>query len=740
VTPERWAEIKELFAQAMERPLGERARFVDQACSDDAELRDEVASLLAAADGADSLPGARAAIGAAGRAVRAGAGMTSMHADPVEPDLALHSVLETALGQQYEIVRSLGHGGMGAVYLARERALDRFVAIKVLRADLAAAQDGRERFRREARIAAQLSHPGILPLHTFGEVAGIWYFVMGYVRGVSLAERLRVEGRLPSAEAHRILAELADALVAAHRHGVVHRDIKPANVLLDEETGRAVLADFGIAKVEGAGDSLTATGVVIGTPSYMSPEQSLGAHDVDERSDIYSLGAVGYTMLAGREPFAGTHVDGLVYRRLSQEPPPLHSVAPAAPADLVAIVSRALARDPALRWPTAHALRDALARAAGDPAALLPESVRELPTFGPYALLWAGIWTLLALRPFRSLGDRALLLFIALLVPVGLMVHVWNVAGEGLSPRELARVAFWPPEWWGMWWPRALRRPTDLWSRLPRPARVARAVLSAFLVALPGMILMREWVEAVTGTRPPATGMGWFAMVEAVIIVGAAAVMAWALAWGRRSGLAWAATMRVLFGATVPSSWWSTPPVSQLLAPSSRGVRPPDRDVPADHRRALGELVTQLPPAVFELGARIMAAARRTTDALELCDSEVASLSPHAGTGELDRLSAQLGALEGGGTGTSAEQHELTELVRRQLEVVRRIRVRCELVSQRRTRLLNQLRGLWTQAVQLREALEVGDSVPTGLSERIDALCGEIDRELASEPASVMSP
>jgi serine/threonine-protein kinase len=178
---------------------------------------------------------------------------------------------------------------MGAVYLARERSLERFVAIKVLRPELAEAHDGRERFRREARIAAQLSHPGIVPLHTFGEVGGIWYFVMGYVRGTSLAERLRLEGHIPVDEAHRILTELADALASAHRSGVVHRDIKPANILLDADSGRAVLADFGVAKVGAGDEQLTATGVVIGTPHYMSPEQVLGAHAVDERSDIYSL-------------------------------------------------------------------------------------------------------------------------------------------------------------------------------------------------------------------------------------------------------------------------------------------------------------------------------------------------------------------------------------------------------------------------------------------------------------------
>src|SRR3954462_11864443 len=288
-------------------PMADRAAFVDQAAGDDVELRREVLSLLAVSDGtADGLHPGRLVIDA---------------------DRALHALLATALGQQYEIVRPLGRGGMGAVYLARERALERFVAIKVLRPDLAAAPDSRERFRREARVAAQLSHAGILPLHTFGEVSGIWYFVMGYVRGVSLGERLHIEGRLPGEEAQRILVELASALEHAHAHGVIHRDIKPANVLLDEQTGHAMLADFGISKVHGAGDSLTGTGVIIGTPHYMSPEQSLGAPSVDERSDIYSLGAVAYTMLAGREPFADSKPNEMVFRRLSEDPMPVTTLA-----------------------------------------------------------------------------------------------------------------------------------------------------------------------------------------------------------------------------------------------------------------------------------------------------------------------------------------------------------------------------------------------------------------------------
>ena len=254
MTPERWQRVKELFSRASALPVEQRSAFVARACDGDAELRDEVSSLLRASEGGDSLPAARVAIAASAL---------------LDRDASLRATLESALGQQYEIIRPLGHGGMGTVYLARERALERFVAIKVLRPELAEAQEGRERFRREARVAAQLSHPGIVPLHTFGEVGGLWYFVMGYVRGVTLAERLRVERRLPSTDAQRMLVDLADALECAHRSGVIHRDIKPANILIDAESGRAVLADFGIAKVQDESDSLTATGMIVGTPSFM---------------------------------------------------------------------------------------------------------------------------------------------------------------------------------------------------------------------------------------------------------------------------------------------------------------------------------------------------------------------------------------------------------------------------------------------------------------------------------------
>lgn len=680
MTPERWKQIKGIVAEALEMPRDEQDAYVAQTCAGDAELRAEVESLLAAAEDTGSFPAARVAIAT----------------------IAEQSILEAALGQQYEIVRQLGRGGMGAVYLARERALERFVAIKVLRPDLADAHEARERFRREARIAAQLSHPGILPLHTFGEVAGLWYFVMGYVRGVTLGERLRAEGRLPSGEAHRILAELADALECAHRNGIIHRDIKPSNILLDEESGRAILADFGVSKIQGGSDSLTATGVVVGTPSYMSPEQALGSPDVDERSDIYSLGAVGYTMLAGREPFAGVRAVDLVQWRIAHDPTPLLSVAPSVTKELAAVVMRSMARARDDRWPDARSFKDAIARANADAAVQLPESLRDLPTFGPYALLWGLAWTLLAVRKFSSPGDRVLLLLIALLVPVGFALHIRNVGRHGLGPLELARVAFWPPEWWGMWWPRAFRRPTDLWRRLPWPARAVRAVLSVFFVALPFMILMRQRFAA---ELAQASGSGepvWFVAMETAIVLGSAAAVVGALMWGMRRALTWGESMRVLFGATTPSPGWSEPHIARLLAPVS-GVRSPDRDSAADHRRAIEELVPALPSSSRELGLEALLSVRRLLGAIEACESEIGSLAPMASASELDRLMAQLATIGGESSRANAEQHELTALVQRQLELVRQMRDRCEVLSQRRARLFNLMRGMWTQLSVLRD-------------------------------------
>jgi serine/threonine-protein kinase len=718
VSNARWQRVKELFAEAMERPIGARDAYLDHACAGDPALRAEVASLLEAGDESGSVPCARAAVAAAARAFTAGVSA----APPSEP--SLQRMLESALGQHYEIVRRLGEGGMGAVYLARERSLDRFVAIKVLRPELAEAHDGRERFRREARIAAQLSHPGIVPLHTFGEVDGIWYFVMGYVRGTSLAERLRLEGRIPVGDAHRILAELTDALACAHRGGIVHRDIKPANILLDADSGRAVLADFGVAKAGASEEPLTASGVALGTPHYMSPEQVLGAHDVDERSDIYSLGAVGYMMLAGREPFEGGQAAQLMRRRIAHDAPPLAPLVGDDAAPLAGVVMRCLARDPAYRWSSARELGAALARAREGDISTTVAPARELPAFGPYALLWATLWTAHALRPSHSLGDAALLLLIALLVPLGFALHAWNAGRGELSWGEIARMSFWPPEWWGMWWPASLRRPNDLYAMLPRPARRVRVAVSAFIVGVPALILAREWLEAAKDAPLSAAARQNFLIVQALLLAGSALAVVLAVRWARGRGATWPEMLRLLFGSTAPSRGWDEPHLATLLSARSGDVRPPRADDALDHVRAIIELAAMLPASAADLGRDAERAARDAGARIEKHDREIAAFARHGSTNELDRLAAQLAALEP--APDDIERRELAELVQRQIDVVQRMQLRCEQLTDQRARTFQLVRALWRRLTLVREVAADSGAVPPAQREHVAGVVKEL--------------
>lgn len=254
-------------------------------------------------------------------------------------------LLEDTLGTQYEILRLLGQGGVGTVYLARERLLERLVAIKVLRSEFVSV-DTKERFVREARTAAKLMHAHIVPLYSFGQAGDTLFYIMGYVEGESLEAMLQRLGRINPNEARRILVEVADALAYAHRNGVVHRDVKPDNVLLDRDSRRAILTDFGIAKLQATQSTLTQTGMIVGTPLYMSPEQAAGDSVVDGRSDLYSLGVIGYRMLAGRLPIEGTSAQDVMRRHVMQDPEPLSGVAPDAPIDLTWAITRCLDKDP----------------------------------------------------------------------------------------------------------------------------------------------------------------------------------------------------------------------------------------------------------------------------------------------------------------------------------------------------------------------------------------------------------
>jgi serine/threonine-protein kinase len=334
--------------------------------------------------------------------------------------------LVQALTDRYRIERELGQGGMATVYLAEDLKHHRKVAVKVLRPELADAL-GPERFLREIEIAANLRHPHILPLYDSGNVGGFLFYVMPLVDGESLATVIRRDKQLPIEDALRYAREIADALSYAHAHGVVHRDIKPDNIMI--ESGHAVVADFGIAKaVATAGDvtALTGTGMSVGTPAYMSPEQAVGDREIDGRSDLYSLGCVLYEMLAGQPPFSGATIDVLVRQHIMTTPPPVTQFRPAVPPAVADALSRALAKAPADRFNPVGQFASAIGSGGGGVSQPLPATKPAPSRVIPVAiaacllLLAVAVWALffrgkpaaatpgdnrsIAVLPFENIG------------------------------------------------------------------------------------------------------------------------------------------------------------------------------------------------------------------------------------------------------------------------------------------------------------------------------------------------
>jgi serine/threonine-protein kinase len=268
--------------------------------------------------------------------------------------------VESAVGAIFEIEEEIGRGGMAVVYRALDKRLRRRVALKVLPPELAFRTDVRSRFVREAQLAAQLTHPHVVPIFSVEETGGIVYFAMGLIEGETLARQLHREPRPDVAFVRRVLREVCDGLAYAHAHGVVHRDIKPDNILIEKASGRALVSDFGIARAAEGDLKLTATGVAVGTPAYMSPEQAMGDKDVDGRSDLYALGVVGWQMLAGELPFQSENTPGMLMKHISEPPRPLHELRHDLPDNLVYAIERAMAKGRDERWADATAFRDAL--------------------------------------------------------------------------------------------------------------------------------------------------------------------------------------------------------------------------------------------------------------------------------------------------------------------------------------------------------------------------------------------
>ena len=351
--------------------------------------------------------------------------------------------LQTAFTGRYNIVRELGAGGMATVYLADDVKHGRSVAVKVLRPELAAAL-GPDRFPREIRILARLQHPHILPLHDSGELDGYLFYTMPFVDGESLRERIDREGALPVQDTVRILREVTDALSSAHSAGVLHRDIKPANVML---SGRhALVMDFGVAKAvrDAGGETLTTVGVAVGTPTYMSPEQATGAENLDQRSDIYALGVMGYEMLTGRPPFTAKTAAGVLSAHVLEKPVPIRTIRAAVPPRLEEIIMRCLEKEPADRWQSAEELMTPLETLSTPSGGTTPTTTRPVPVVSAAESRTTAAPAAPVSRSSIA-SSKWLMIVAALLVVAAGAFGVWKFAGSGISASGgIERVAVLP--------------------------------------------------------------------------------------------------------------------------------------------------------------------------------------------------------------------------------------------------------------------------------------------------------
>ena len=617
--------------------------------------------------------------------------------------------LEAKLRGQYRIVRMLGRGGMGAVYLARDLTLEREVAIKVVNGTASSAEMY-DRFRREAKTAAKLSHPNIVPLHAFGEVEGMPYFVMGYVRGESLASKLRREGRLAEDEVRKIVGGIADALDHAHRQGVIHRDVKPDNVLLDDESGRAMLTDFGVAKAHGGGETLTQLGSVVGTPQFMSPEQAAGRADVDGRTDIYSLGVMAYAMLAGRLPFEGKSAADFLTKHLTQDVPALRSVAVNVSDPTAQAVEKCLAKDPAARWPDARSLKVALG--AGDDSAL-PDDLQAVDGHGMLGLAVTGLLLLFiaALRAPRF----------ALLLNAGVVVLIYVAALirlrlNGIAVRDAQRAIWTEPSWWIFWYPRSLRRGGNVWDRLPASVRAMRWWNTSMLVLFM-LLFVGEFPNVFRSPRSFAIKIGAIAVM---MVIGLVLRINVSLDL-RRRGLNRADVHRVSSSIPVSrASFWARPHVASLLLPAAEADAG-RRASPHEYLQSILRQSGELSGPLRALGAQAGVAARQLIESIEQADQEIAALMRNVEPGEEERLAEKIRALS-----PSTDATPLRSLLEKQLELVRGIAARIEETQERRNRRIELLKTLALHISALRARLTEPPSEIRSLTDTVRALCDTI--------------
>lgn len=663
---------------------------------------------------------------------------------PVPSDPLLRA-LEQAVGAQYEIIRLLGRGGMGAVYLARESALDRLVAIKVLPPE-GADPEGHERFRREAKTAARLTHPNIVPLHTFGEAHGMMYFVMGYVSGESLSAKLKRKGKIEPDEARRILSDVAAALHYAHEQGVVHRDIKPDNILIEDDSGKPMLTDFGVAKLVAPGETLTQLGATLGTPHYMSPEQAAGDRQIDGRSDLYSLGVVGYQMLSGRLPFEGDSVRDILVQQVTKEPVPISVLDPSIPEDLARVTQECMKKDSAERISDGEAVHSALGvrRGAHDVIpADVEDGVRRLRFF-----TWLSGGSLIASTNMfyawilGRLADDAWAGAVFALAGIGMctipaLTMRWTGKLGRHSWRDVLKWVFRQPARWQMWWPRPLRRPDDMWDQLPKLVKRGRVAQSWFAgligsgaFTFPGVLWLllnlpiSEWVfnpisplgVILLGGAP----FGW-TVLEAVRID----------LWARRIGLPKALRKQLWSAPTADVDFWTTTPLDQYLQAGPTIGKLSGESLPQTPHGYVDAIVRAVadqgavPKHIAEEAAGL---GRQLLARIETLDEQIRLLGEGADPNEVGQLQQKLAAL-GQPTGSwSDDQRRKRQLVQEQYDLAKRMTDQFERAKERRDHTVEMLKTLWRQIASL---IAAPSDTPLGrgeISEKVKALSDDLRR------------
>jgi len=435
-------------------------------------------------------------------------------ATDTSPDI---QALERAVAGRYTLERELGRGGMGVVMLARDLSLDRPVALKLLPSMLAAQPVLRERFLREARTAAGLSHPHVVPIHAVEAHGDIVFIAMAFVDGESLAERVRRTGPLPPREVARIMREVAWALAYAHGRGIVHRDIKPDNILIERGSGRAMVTDFGIARPTTSASTskqLTLEGQLIGTAAFMSPEQGAG-EPVDGRSDLYALGGVGFFALTGHAPFEANTLEAILVARFTQAAPPIASARPDVPTALAAVIDRCLARNPYDRYPSAEAVAEALAEStsAGGGRDIAPP-VRSFLHAAEQTVLMVTmmiVFTVIyGLPTTRNIGLVLIAIAVGIVMfSIDLVRRARELMREGFNANDVRR-AF---ELERQAHAEEMKQLFDA-RRMAARRRTRRRAWATFALFVAARVALHFWFKARTTARPPH----WWEFVPLVVV------------------------------------------------------------------------------------------------------------------------------------------------------------------------------------------------------------------------------